>query len=666
MCNGNYRIQPMVWDIALERAMATPADLTAFGRFTPEGNYWEYQTPYAYHYCRMTLPATHGRMLEFLQLDNRVQNNFLNMPARLRLRDPITGDIMRAVSGITGQLLDISRDNRKAVTLTGVPRMPGNTLLGTDNTELIVWDLATGKELTRLKGLNGFLVERKAAIFSPDGSKFAAASSTYNAPPDLRVWDTTTGALLHALNSAGGEQPHKNFLQMLAFSADGTQLASGGQDGVAVVWDAEKGSIRKTIKTTGQSVDELAFTPDGKQLLTGSESAYGASTIQLWDMTTGERVREFSGVLHLTASNTSLTPQAVSADGKLLALGAGDHIDLWDLNTGAVRRQFPLPQRNLPLALALNPDASLLFATLDHAFMVWDVATGTVKATLPNEVHEFDNCTRFQVAFSPDGTHAAGCAGNSLLLWNTKDWIVEKHFDDNPGLVDDVAFSPDGMKLAWFSVGYTGPNFVPNGKLVIWDIPANTRNTIESKDFQQFNGLAFSPDGKWLATREGGQVRLWNCMLWKEEKPIRMPATWRGQITFTADSTHLLCTDNMQLVCCDIATGEVKPTALGKVSQSLNIAMTSHGRELITCDVDGTAQLWDTTQLIARKTVEPRATLRSFEKNLWLITTPAGYFDCAPGVMQAIRWKQGEQCYPGGQFEQEYRRPELVRKALQE
>lgn len=68
--------------------------------------------------------------------------------------------------------------------------------------------------------------------------------------------------------------------------------------------------------------------------------------------------------------------------------------------------------------------------------------------------------------------------------------------------------------------------------------------------------------------------------------------------------------------------------------------------------------------MTGQQTAQPRATLQTFENNLWLITTPAGYFDCAPGVAKAIRWKQGERSYPYDKFEKEYHRTGLVQKSL--
>ncbi len=138
------------------------------------------------------------------------------------------------------------------------------------------------------------------------------------------------------------------------------------------------------------------------------------------------------------------------------------------------------------------------------------------------------------------------------------------------------------------------------------------------------------------------------------------------RLTFTADGNHLLYAERQRLVCCDLTTGEVKPTSLQVVIPFQSMMLARNGRELITWNTDGSAQLWDSAALLAPHPAEPRATLRAYDNNLWLVTTPAGYFYCAPEVKQAIRWQLGGTIYPCAQFEKQYYRPELVRKILVE
>jgi len=683
--NGDKNSPPVVWDIAAGQAVPTAKSVAGLGRFTTEGKYWEYQTPYKYGpgHTLSYSDSTHGLLLAYLTIENPGQENFLTMPATLNLRDPVSGNIERTVPGISGQLLDISRDNRKAVTLTGTPSIVGKEMTDVDHAEFIVWDLTTGKEITRLKGLSGSHVEPNAVRFSPDGRQFAAASCTGDAPSDLRIWDTSTGVLVHTLNTpTAGEHretppPHTRYIDILAFSADGTLLASGGLDGQAVVWDVAGGHRLKTFRTAEHQVEELAFTPDGAYLLTGSETTASRSSIQCWDVQTGQQVRQYAGPLRRTTLPGFMSPFAATPDGKQVAVCDSKSINLWDLSTGCVHKQLPLPGGRYPITMAFNPDGTMLMAILwacsgndsGASFTVWDLPSGVMKKWMPAEITYLNQDTTFRVAFSPDGAYALGCDESALYLWNTKDWSEVKRFGKNPLLMSDAAFSPDSKKLAWFGTHY-GENDSRESQLAIWDILADRSDTLSSEQGLAFADLAFSPDGKWLATRMGKAIRLWNLAEGKAGKSITAELLPRyslhARLSFTADSTHLLCMGLQQLFYCDIATGEVKSIALSDISRSQSITLTRDGRQLLTCEVDGTVRCWDTAEVIAQHTMQPRATLQTFEDNRWLITTPTGYFDCTPEVLKAICWKQGEQHYPCAEFEQEYHQPDLVRKALQE
>ncbi len=283
-----------------------------------------------------------------------------------------------------------------------------------------------------------------------------------------------------------------------------------------MVWNLVSGKMLSRLTTEGAQVEQLAFTPDGARLLTASESRYSASSIQLWEMPAARRARTFAGKLRQTPSPFWMVPFAVTPDGKWLAICANDHIDLWDTGTGYIRWHLPLPDERCPLAMAINPAGTLLLALVANvkygkdSFMVWDLTTGMVKKTMPISFHSFFESSTFHVTFSPDGSSAAGCCNNEVVLWNTRNWVLERRITEQSGMMDDVAFSPDSKKLAWLCSHYTRYDAPPDSQLVIWDIAGDRRETITGEKGQSFADLTFSPDGKWLATRAGGEVLLWN------------------------------------------------------------------------------------------------------------------------------------------------------------
>ena len=111
---------------------------------------------------------------------------------------------------------------------------------------------------------------------SPDGTCLASSSSSYN--NTVQLWDTASGL-------AVGEPlcGHSNSVNSVAFSPDGTRLASGSHDNTVRLWDTVSGrTAGELLRCHTYSVNSVAFSPDGTSLASGSY----AKTVRLWDGST--------------------------------------------------------------------------------------------------------------------------------------------------------------------------------------------------------------------------------------------------------------------------------------------------------------------------------------------------------------------------------------------
>jgi Tol biopolymer transport system component len=146
------------------------------------------------------------------------------------------------------------------------------TIVGKEGFLVLLWDVATGKELRRLAGLNDNI---KAVAFSPDGKTVAATSRDGR----IALWEAATGKeRLHIL--AHPEHADASFActPCLAFSPDATKLASGSTDRTVRLWDAVTAKELAQFRGDG-GCHALAFGPGGRTLLSGSAD----TTVTVWD-----------------------------------------------------------------------------------------------------------------------------------------------------------------------------------------------------------------------------------------------------------------------------------------------------------------------------------------------------------------------------------------------
>src|SRR5208337_2830583 len=120
----------------------------------------------------------------------------------------------------------------------------------------MIWDAETGVELTALLGHGGPVY---SVAFSPDGSRLATASGDATA----KIWNAASPKELITFREDG-------WVTSVAYSPDGRRLAIGSDDKTAQIWDALTGREQRTLSGHRDWVNSIAFSPDGKRLATAS------------------------------------------------------------------------------------------------------------------------------------------------------------------------------------------------------------------------------------------------------------------------------------------------------------------------------------------------------------------------------------------------------------
>ncbi|MEU8992864.1 NB-ARC domain-containing protein, partial [Streptomyces sp. NPDC048558] len=219
-----------------------------------------------------------------------------------------------------------------------------------------------------------------SVAFSPDGTHLATACADYT----VRVWDLATGDNVRTLTG------HTGGVYSVAFSSDGTRLATAGGDRKVRIWDPATGETLRTLTGHTRPVLSVVFRPDGTRLATAGVDR----TVRIWDLATGETLRILTG--HTGAVNSV----GFSPDGTCLAtVGEDEAVRVWDLATGETLRSLTGHTGGVN-SVGFSPDGTCL-ATVgdDQAVRIWDLATGETLRSLTGHTGGVNS-----VGFSPDGT----------------------------------------------------------------------------------------------------------------------------------------------------------------------------------------------------------------------------------------------------------------------
>ncbi|MDJ0767585.1 MAG: BTAD domain-containing putative transcriptional regulator [Ilumatobacter sp.] len=287
--------------------------------------------------------------------------------------------------------------------------------------DVLVWDASDGRVADRLVG-DGIPVSPACLAVEPSTadatrSRVLACAEDPTAASDatsLVLFDLETGRELHRFEG------HVTYVRAVAFTPDGRAALSGSQSlrdfnqvGDLILWDVETGEEIRRFDID-HDVTNIDVSADGSLAVTGSASQWVAI---LWDMETGQEIRRFEG--HVApVLNVAFGP----GDASLLTASYDGTLMRWDIETGAVLRRYE-GHGDQVWGLDISPDGrSLISSAADGGVIVWDLMTG-------EELHRLTahHSYVFDVAFGPDGqTVYSGGSDGELIEWQGVDTSLDE------------------------------------------------------------------------------------------------------------------------------------------------------------------------------------------------------------------------------------------------
>jgi RNA polymerase sigma factor (sigma-70 family) len=349
-----------------------------------------------------------------------------------------------------------------------------------------VWDLATGKELTRLAGPVATTTLNTLA-FSPDGKELVTGGTSA-----LVFWDTANGR----------EKPvaegHKASVLMVGFAAGGDRLCSAGWDGTLRFWDRHTGQQVAQVDHPGGGYSYTTFLSPDRKLL----ACCNRETVGLWNAVTGARAGKLS-----LGKGDSFLAAAFSPDGKLLAAFGSRQgtVGVWDIASGKALWQTSSGRYvKFGGVLAFSPNGRLLASLGGDGVKIRlrEAATGKVLGELNCDSPLNDGRHRCALAFSPDGRALAASNRRNVWLWEVATGKERLHIQAPGDLSSSLAFSPDGRWLAAGQGGVGGAGSLSGyaAPIHLWDV-ANGKETHRCTGHRiNVQDVAFSPDGRSLVS----------------------------------------------------------------------------------------------------------------------------------------------------------------------
>jgi eukaryotic-like serine/threonine-protein kinase len=310
------------------------------------------------------------------------------------------------------------------------------------------------------------------------------AIGAYGLWPKMPMPDATVVDNVEPVGEVQKFVGHEGAIENLAFTSDGKRLITVSQDKTARVWDVATGRQLGKLEGHTAAVRGLVILPDGFRAVTAGWDG----TVRLWDLDSGKELRQFVGhkgeVWWVTAD---------AAGKKILTGGKDRTARLWDIETGQQTKQFTGHIDIVTAALFLPDGRRAVTASTDRSLRLWDITTGQQKGLMPVPKMVY------RLSLSADGRWVVFGCDKDLTWWDPDGSLHRSTIPGSEPVEGGVMLADGRLVVAML-----------DGTIRMWDVTTDREVHKFDGNGQAVLALAIAPDGEHVAS--GGRdkiARLW-------------------------------------------------------------------------------------------------------------------------------------------------------------
>lgn len=374
--------------------------------------------------------------------------------------------------------------------------------------------------------------------WSPDNGKLLSHSW---GDSSIRLWDVTTGRQLWSVNTHFIQKDlETSTLISFDWSPDQKLIASTGYNGRVQLWDAEDGKLLWMAEAHKENGQVVKFSPNGEYLISISQPKESDGEIKLWNVKTGKLVRRFTGKAE------GIISARFDRSGRLLTTGSSDgEVSVWNVAGGSRLSSKKLnPCGNLKKnhrGTGYSPNLNLLVGRCWEKTVITNVKTGRVVRILEmktessqevgfsldgkilvltdlgsyqvldlahNRISKIEDMVDmgFTYELNSDGSLLAEGGGHraeGIQITDVKTGRPVMRLESHPGIINSLAFNPDGSRFAAGSTDRILRIFDTKTKEILRALTGHTAEILS---------VEFSFDGKRLTSKSENETIVWDAL----------------------------------------------------------------------------------------------------------------------------------------------------------